>query len=189
MNSYFSPEECRLLGLRSVGDNVLISRKASIYGASEISIGHDVRIDDFCILSGSITIGRYVHIASYTGLFGSQAGIEIEDFAGLSSRVTIYAATDDYSGETLTNPTVPDAFKRIKSAKVKIGRHVIIGSGTVILPGVSLGEGCSIGALSLVTRDIPEWTISAGIPAKPIKSRSRNLLELEKELIKKVGER
>ena len=182
MNSFYTPSELLHLGLTKFGKNVLISRKASIYGAKNISIGDHVRIDDFCILSGKITIGSYVHIAAYTALLGGNKGIVIEDFAGLSSRVSVYTATDDYSGETMTNPTIPEKYKHVTSGEVVIQQHSIIGSGSVILPGVTIKEGSSFGALSLINKDCNEWTINAGIPFKEIKTRSRKLLDLEKKL-------
>lgn len=183
MSSFYTSEELTILGLKEYGTNVLISKKTSIYGASNISIGNNVRIDDFCILSGNISIGSYVHIAAYCGLYGGEAGIRMEDFSGLSSRITIYAASDDYSGEYLTNPTIADEYKNVTNKQVKIGRHVIIGTNSTILPGVNINEGASIGACSLVTKDCSEWGIYVGIPAKRIKERNRNLLKLEKKLL------
>lgn len=169
------------MGFKSLGDKVLISRKASIYGAAHISIGHNVRIDDFCILSGEIELHNYIHVAAFCAFYGGEAGIAIGDFANFSSRITVYAISDDYSGESMTNPMVPEKFKNLEHGRVKIGRHVIIGSGSVILPHVALGEGCSIGALSLVKDDLPEWSICAGIPARVIRQRKRDVMELEKK--------
>lgn len=179
MNSFYTTIELESLGLKKYGINVLISKKASIYGACNISIGDNVRIDDFCILSGNISIGNYVHIAAYCGLFGGEAGIRMDDFSGLSSRVVIYAASDDYSGGFLTNPTVKDEYRNLINNPVRIGRHVIIGTSSTILPGATIGQGTSIGACSLVTKDCDEWGIYVGTPVKRIKERSRKLLELE----------
>ena len=69
MSSFYTVEELSSLGLKSYGHNVLISRKCSIYGAVNITIGDNVRIDDFCILSGNITIGSNVHISAYVSLW------------------------------------------------------------------------------------------------------------------------
>jgi acetyltransferase-like isoleucine patch superfamily enzyme len=181
MNNFLSTDELNELGLASFGDNVLISRKASIYGAENISIGNNVRIDDFCILSGKINIGNYIHIAAYTALYGGEKGIEINDFSNISSKIAIYSISDDYSGETLTNPMIPDKYKKVRSERVVIERHVIIGSGCVVLPGVVLKEGSSFGAMSLINRSSEPWSINVGIPFKKIKNRSKRLLELEKE--------
>ena len=64
MDSFYSPEELKALGLKEYGEDVRISRKCSIYGAGKISLGSHVRIDDFCLLSGKISLGSYVHIAA-----------------------------------------------------------------------------------------------------------------------------
>lgn len=184
LNSFYSLEELSGLGLASFGENVLVSRKVSIYGADNITIGNNVRIDDFCILSGKITIGNYIHIAAYTALYGGNKGIVIQDFANLSSRTSVYSISDDYHGETMTNPMIPDKFKKVENKEVIIERHVIIGSGCVILPGVILKEGSSFGAMTLINRSSEAWSINVGIPFKKIKERSKKMLELEAEFRK-----
>ena len=183
MNSFYSDEELKEIGFRAIGANVLISKKCSIYGAQNISIGNNIRIDDFCILSGKIQLGNNIHVAAYSALYGGTDGITIEDFANLSSRVTVYSVSDDYSGETMTNPTIPDKYKNVQSAPVFIGRHSIIGSNAVVLPGVAIAEGSSFGSFSFINRDSEAWSINIGIPFKKIKDRSKNLLEIEKMYI------
>ena len=187
MTSFVSPDELVGLGLASCGERALISRKSSVYQASRVTLGHDVRVDDFSILSGPVSIGNFVHVAAFCALYGGEAGIEVSDFCNLSSRVTIYAISDDYSGQSLTNPMIPAKYKHLEHGKVTVGKHVIMGSGTVVLPGVSVGEGCAIGALSLVSRDLPPWTVCAGIPARPIKARSKDLLRLEASFLRDVA--
>lgn len=181
MNSFYLEDELNQIGLKQCGRNVLISRKASIYGAENITVGNNVRIDDFCILTGNIFIGDFVHIAAYTALYGGDKGIFIDDYAGLSSRISVYSQSDDFSGETMTNPMIPDEYKNVISEKVIISKHTIIGSGCVILPGVTLKEGSAFAALSLINRDANQWSVNAGIPFKEIKKRSNNLLALEKK--------
>ena len=63
-NSFYSEKELQQMNFKYIGKNVLVSRKASIYGIENISIDDNSRIDDFCILSGNITIGKNVHIAA-----------------------------------------------------------------------------------------------------------------------------
>lgn len=186
LNSFYTFDELNKLGLANIGDNVLISHKVSIYGAEKINIGDNVRVDDFCILSGKITIGNYVHIAAYTALYGGDKGINIHNFANISSRVSIYSINDDYSGDTMTNPMIPDKFKNIQSEKVVIEKHVIIGSGCVVLPGVILKEGSAFGAMTFINRSSESWSINIGIPFKKIKDRSKKLLKLEKEFRKEA---
>ncbi|MCK7520978.1 MAG: hypothetical protein MZV64_26430 [Ignavibacteriales bacterium] len=151
---------------------MLISRKSSIYGAENISIGSNVRIDDFCILSGKIEIGNFVHIAPYTSLCGGKSGIILKDFVNLSRKIEIFAVSDDFSGETLTNPMIPDKYKKILDQQVLLEKHVLIGASSIILPGVTIKARVA-GALSLVKDDLTEWKIFAGIPAKPIKPRKK----------------
>lgn len=180
-------QQIEAIGFACVGKNVFISDKASFYGVNRICIGSNVRIDDFCVVSageGGVEIGNNIHIAVYTSLIGA-GPIRIDDFCNLSSRVSVYSSSDDYSGEFMSNPTIPDEFKSVTNAPVHFCKHVIIGSGSVILPGVTLEEGVAIGALSLVTKDCKAFGIYAGSPVRFIKDRSRNLLELEVQFIQK----
>ncbi|MDD3676281.1 acyltransferase [Thauera propionica] len=190
--TWLSASELHAMGFSSIGNDVLISRQARFYNCPRIRIGDNVRIDDFCVLSAGVEgihIGNHVHIALFCSLMG-QANIWLEDFSGLSSRVSIYSSNDDYSGKALTNPTVPDAYKNVRHAPVKVGRHVIIGSGSVILPGVILAEGAAVAALSLVKADCQPFSIYAGTPARRIGERSRGLLEYEQQLMSDIkGER
>lgn len=185
MNSFYSVEELKEIGFKSIGEKVFISRKASIYGADKITIGNNVRIDDFCILSGNITIGNYVHIAAFCALFGGQSGIEFGDYTGLSSRSAIYAESDDYLGEAMTNPMIPDEYRKIEGGKVIFEKHVLVGTGCTVLPGVVIQEGTSVGSMSLINKSLDSWGVYIGIPCKKVKERSKNLLKLEEEFIKK----
>jgi len=182
-------EQLLEMGFASVGEPVYISDKASFYGTSRIALGNHVRIDDFAVLSagsGGIVIGNYIHIAVFTSLIGA-GRIELADFANISSRVSIYSSSDDYSGATMTNPLIPEQFKKVEHAPVLIGRHVIVGCGAVVLPGVTLHEGAAIGALSLVNRDCAAFGIYAGTPAIWRKERSRDLLALEQAFLSQLA--
>lgn len=172
------------MGFKYVGTNVRISDRASFYNCPNISIGNNVRIDDFCVLSagiGGISLGNFIHIAIYTSLIGA-APIVLSDFCNLSSRVSIYSSNDNYSGQVMTNPTIPEQFSGVVSAPVQLDKHVIIGAGSVVLPGTHCEQGVAIGALSLVNRDCKEFGIYAGNPAQRIKERRRDLLDLEAQL-------
>jgi len=178
---YYSQDELLQLGFAHVGEDVRVSRNVSIYNPGGIALGNHVRIDDFCVLSagkGGIEIGDYVHIAVYCLLIGA-GQIRIADFAGLSSRVSVYSSNDDYSGAHLTNPTVPERFTNVTHADVAIDRHDIIGSGSVILPGVVIEEGVSVGALSLVKKRCESFGTYFGSPARRVGRRKMGLLELE----------
>ena len=180
-----SREAIEALGFASVGENVQISDRASFYGLSRIALGNNVRIDDFCVLSagvGGISVGNHVHIAVYSSLIGA-GKISLSDFCNISSRVAIYSSNDDYSGVTMTNPTVPSEYTGVTHADVFLDKHVIVGSGSVILPGVTLEEGVAVGALCLVHKRCEAFGIYAGNPARRIKERKRDLLELEQRFM------
>lgn len=184
--AFISREILNQMGFKSLGYNVLISDKASFFNVENISIGSHVRVDDYCVLSageGGIDIGSYIHIAVYTSLIG-RGKIILRDYVNLSSRVSIYSSNDDYSGEYMTNPMVPEHLTNVRHEDVILNEHVIVGAGTVILPGSVLSRGVAIGALSLVNSQIPEFQIHAGIPLKFIKERSKRINAIEKENFK-----
>jgi galactoside O-acetyltransferase len=178
---YYSSLELRSFGFARVGENSAVARNCTIIGLENIIIGDNVRIDGFASLiapNGRIKIGSYVHIATAC-MLGARGGIEIGDFSSLSQGVRIFTAIDDFSGKRLSNSTVPQDLAGVQSAPVTIGRYVPVGSGSIILPGVQVGEGAAVGAMSLVPQSLREWTIYSGNPAKAVGARSRELLKLE----------
>lgn len=182
---YYTEDELKELSLKSFGTNVLISKKTSLYNPSNIEIGNNVRIDDFCVLSAGkdgISIGNNIHIGCFCLLVGA-AKITLKNFSGLSSRVSIYSSTDDYSGNFLTNPTVPIDLRNVSSKPVTLDEHVVIGASSVILPGVHLQEGVAAGSNCLITKSFKPYNILVGTPAKVIKKRSDKLKLLEKDYI------
>jgi galactoside O-acetyltransferase len=81
------------------------------------------------------------------------------------------------------NPQIPLEYKETKFTTVTIGKYACVGVNSVIMPGITLGEGSVIGAGSVVTKDTEPWTIYVGSPAKPIKIRQRErILESAKIL-------
>lgn len=180
MNSFYSAEELSEMGFKRVGENVLLSRKASIYSPTKISIGSNVRIDDFCILSGNITIGSNVHISAYTALFGG-GEIIIEDYSGCSQRCTLISASDDFSGKYMIGAVIDDNYKNVTYGKIKLEKYVQLGANTVVMPNVTIKEGAVSGSMSLINKDLEPWTINVGVPCRKIKERSKELLELVEE--------
>lgn len=182
--AYYTQEELENIGFKYIGKNVKISNKASLYNTNLIEIDDNSRIDDFCVISGKVVIGKNVHIAPFCLIAGGEEGVFMESFSGLAYGVQVFSQSDDYSGETLTNPTIPKKFKKEYKAKVNIERHVIVGARSMIFPGVNLAEGCSIGAMTLVNKSTAPWGIYVGNPAKRLKERKKDLLILEKQFLK-----
>ncbi|EGQ9572335.1 acyltransferase [Vibrio alginolyticus] len=140
---------------------------AKVVGSNNLSLGEKSQIDDFCFINAGkkTEIGRNVHIASFSTIVGGGECV-IGDFAGLSAGCRIITASDDFSGPYLTNPTVHSDFTNVKSSKVEIGRHAIIGTNSVIFPGVTIGEGCAVGAGAVIRKSLKAWTVYAVIDGK-----------------------
>lgn len=177
MNSFYSEEELSHLGLKSYGEKVKISRFARIYGAEHISIGDNVRIDDFCILSGNITLGSNIHISAYVALYGAK-GIIMEDYTGISPQTTVYSAMDDFGGDYLIGPIHDEEKTNVTGGPVVIKKFSQIGTKCCVFPNLTIGEGSVVGACSLVTKSLPNWGVFIGIPVKKLRKRSKNLLDL-----------
>lgn len=183
MTSFYNRNELEKLGFKKIGNNVLISKKSSIYNPENITIGNNVRIDDFCILSGEINIKNYVHISAFCALYG-KFGIEIGNFSGISPRCTIFSASDDFSGNYMVGPMVPMKFTNPSKGKVIISDYVQIGTNSVIMPSVLIKNGAAIGAFSFVTKDIESWKICFGNPVKIYKDRNKKILNFAKKISK-----
>ncbi|MFL4469586.1 DapH/DapD/GlmU-related protein [Tateyamaria armeniaca] len=181
--AYLSEDDLARMGFAALGQNVRISEKASIYEPKKMRLGDHTRIDDFCVISGRVTMGRNVHVAALCLVAGGSPGVTLDDFAGMAYGAKVFSQSDDYSGASLTNPTVPDGFKTEHMAAVRLGRHVIIGANAVVGPGVDLGDGSAVGAGSVVLHSTEPWTIVAGTPAKRIKTRKKDLLDLERKYL------
>lgn len=175
--SFYSNEELVELGLKSFGQNVRISRHCNIYGASNILIGNNVRIDDFCILSGSVILGDNIHISAYCALYGAR-GIEFKNNSGMSPRSTIFSAMDDFSGDYLIGPIHDESKTHVTGGKVTIEEYAQIGAHCVVFPNLTIGKGCVIGAMGLVNKSLPEWGIYIGQPVRLLKKRKQGLLRL-----------
>src|SRR5690349_14425166 len=94
------------------GQDVLIYSLAKIVAPEVISIGDSVKIDDFCFIVGGVktVIGSFVHIASFASITGGGEFI-MEDFSAISSGVRVFTGNEDYSGATMTNPSVPPPYR------------------------------------------------------------------------------
>ena len=182
---FYSDQELNNFGFKTIGKNVKIKKNVGIFFTENVSIGNNVRIDDFTIIVASesdVLIGNNVHIAANCYIAGSD-GFEMKDFSGLAPGVMVFSGSDDYSGKKLTNPTVPKKYIGGICGKVTLEKHVIIGAGTVVLPKLTIGEGASVGALSLVNKTLKPWGVYFGMPAKRLRERSKEMLILEKEYL------
>jgi len=179
---WLTEREVSQIGLKSVGDGVQISRHAHFYNPQNISIGPLSRIDDFCLVSAGregIEIGRNVHVSAYTSMVGN-AKITLEDYSGLSNKVSVFSSSDDFTNG-MSNPTVPDEYRRLIDLPVTLKRHALVGANSVLLPGSYVGEGTSVGAHSVVRKKLLDWMVYSGNPLRKISERSKIILELESQ--------
>ncbi len=166
------------------GADVKVWPRSRIIHPERIRIGDSVIIDDFALLmaGAGIDIGSFVHIAAFSSVMGG-GELSLGDFSCLSGGVRVYTGNDDYLGGSLTNPTVPGRWRVPERSHVHVGRHVVIGANSVVLPGISIGEGAVVGACSFVKHDLEPWTVNVGAPARPIRERPRDrILALEQDL-------
>ena len=146
-------------GFRHVGEDVRVSRLAVFHQCAGASIGDCSRIDDFAILKGPVEIHRFVHISSFCTISAVGGRVLFRDCSTLSAGVSVFTASDDFRSATLNNPTVPDEFKQVIRGDVLFGIGSLIGAQCVVLPGTSVGDGTSVGALSLIRGSLPDGQI------------------------------
>lgn len=118
-------------------------------------------------------VGKNVHIGHQVRLdFGNAERITVEDDVLIANGVTLLCHIRDmknyHIGMKVTN-------QPLEYGDILLGKGCYIGLNVTILPGVHIGEGAVIGSCALVTKDIPAWTIAAGVPAKVIRSVTEDL--------------
>lgn len=174
--AYLSDKDLAAMNFKFLGANVKISEKAAIYDCELISVGNNSRIDDFCILSGNLRIGKNVHITPTCLIAGGQPGILLDDYVTLAYGARVFAQSDDYSGASMTNSLIPAEYKDEIKLYTSVAKLAIVGAGSTILPGAHVGEGAAVGAMSLVVRPIDSWGIYAGVPVRRLGNRQKKIL-------------
>ncbi|MBL7855233.1 MAG: acyltransferase [Cyclobacteriaceae bacterium] len=167
------------------GEDVFISANVEIRRPNLVLIGSHVAIDTGFYLTTQADIGDYVHLGPYISVVGgAKSKLVVGDFATVAAGCRIIAGSDRFNGAGFTSVTVPEKYRdEVKYSVVRIGRFAGVGTNVVIMPGVELGEGCVIGANSLVTQNTQPWTIYYGSPARPIRKRPKErMLQFAREL-------
>jgi galactoside O-acetyltransferase len=182
---YYSREELLELGFKSVGTNTRVSKIIAIQDTAAVELGANVRIDAYTTITtgdtGFLKVGDNTHIADGVRILAG-AGVEIGRYVGLAPRVTILSSSDDYSGEFMVGPMVPQELTGVHRKRVNLGSFSVVGTNSVVMPGCSLAEGVAVGALSLVNRPLAPWGVYFGSPVKYFKPRSKNILTLVESL-------
>jgi acetyltransferase-like isoleucine patch superfamily enzyme len=137
-----------------------------------IVIGRGSRIDSFVKLEGGmrLAIGRYVHIASFAHLGIGGGMLSLGDFSAVASGGKVISGSNQADAMTMS-ACAPAHTQRVQPSVTRIGNFACVLSGAVVLPGVTLGEGAVLAAGAVATKDIPDWEIWGGVPAKFIAKR------------------
>jgi galactoside O-acetyltransferase len=173
----------------NTGNDVRISPLAVIRYPDLVSIGNRVAIDEFTVITTQLRLGSYIHIASHCSIIGSRkSAFVMEDFAALAAGSRIVCGSDDFRGNYLVNPMVPEEYRHVTYSTVTIKRFATLGTNTIVLPGVTIGEGAMVGAGSLVTKDLEPWGVYVGVPAKRRGFRDGDKVrELADRFLREVG--
>jgi acetyltransferase-like isoleucine patch superfamily enzyme len=181
LNSEFlSRDALEALGFARLGEDVLIHSTAVIVDCNRISFGSRIRIDPYVIIStrGGALFGNNIHIGGHSVLAG-QAAIHFEDFVNISHYVGIYTSNAADGRALSYNPTVAPGFGAVRTASITFGRHSAVGALSVVFPGARFAEGSALGAMSRVGRPLKPWTLYAGVPARRMRDRPRDVLLYE----------
>jgi acetyltransferase-like isoleucine patch superfamily enzyme len=171
---FLTTEELIGVGFAEIGENVLVHETVVLIGVEKMRLGSNIRIDPYCVISAAedVSIGSYVHVAAHVLLSGG-GGITLGDFAGISHGAKLLSASDDFTAGALTGPTVPADLRNVRSARIVIDRHAVIGANSVVLPGAQVQEGATLGALSLASGTLQAWKVHAGVPARVVGVRDK----------------
>ena len=178
-NIFFSLDRLAFLG-----SNVIVGKTVRIRYPELVEIGDNSIIDDFTYISTRLTLAANVHIAAGCKLIGGrEASVRMGEYSTLAPNVVLSAGSDDYIGGIAT-PLVPREYKgHCEVGTIELGRHCIVGAGSVVLPNVTFQDGAALGALSLAKESLEAWSLYAGIPARRLRLRDRNtILELESRM-------
>ena len=191
---YYLRAKLYRLILRQFGKGSVIGRSVLLRSPGQVSIAEHVMIDDNVVLDAKgegsrIELGSQILLGRNTILSCNKSEIKVGNFVSIGpfcflvskSLISIGSNVSIGSGSHLMggghkfdDPNMPVIRQERTSKGIIVGDNAWIGSQAVILDGVTLGEGCIVGAGAVVTKDLPPYTIAAGIPAKVIRSRVKN---------------
>ena len=162
------------LFFKHLGKNVLIDVGVIFSGPANISIGDYVWVDSYCRIEaflGEVTIGKRVHIASYS-IIAAREPVIIEDYVGIAAGVKIYANSEHpVGGKRMSGPMVPEEMKAFHSKKITLKKDSFVGANSILLPGANLEEGAVVGANCVISKTIPSYQIVVAPFGRPVRKR------------------
>ena len=150
-----------------IAPGCFIAPEAHLFGepGRGIQVGAGCAIAADVFMHGPITLGRDVSVNARASLDGGAKGIRIGDGTRIASGVAIYAFDHGLA------PDRPIKDQPVTSRGITIGADVWIGANAGITDGVTIGDHAVVAMGAIVTRDVPPWTLVAGVPAAPIADR------------------
>ncbi len=148
--------------LRKIAPDVKLGRDVKVYDFTNLygcEIGDESKIGTFVEIQKGARIGRNVKVSSHTFIC---EGVTIEDEVFVGHGVMFI--NDIYPRATADGALQTEADWAVVPTRIKRGAS--IGSGAVILAGITIGEGAMVGAGAVVTKDVPDHTIAKGVPAR-----------------------
>lgn len=138
----------------------------------KIQIGKHTRIDSYTKFEGGegLTIGEYVHIASYAHIGVGGGTTIIDDYCCVASGGKVISGSNKTDALSMSC-VAPRDMQHIEHYTTHLKRYACVFAGAIVLPGITMGEGSILSAGSVATRDIPDWEIWAGFPARFIIKR------------------
>ena len=161
--AFLTAAELESLRFAHLGRDVCIDSSVQIFGSERISIGDNVRIDAFSILSAgqfSIEFAGHSHIGAGTYLFANGGEIRFEIFSGTSPGCKLFTATDDFAEGLIRGPNLPLTFRSLKCGPIHFRENAGIGANCVVLPGCTLGVNATAGAGTVITGNLPDHSLS-----------------------------
>lgn len=161
-----------------LGKKVIFEPGVLVFHPENIEIGDNVYVGHNAILKGYYKNKMVIGSGTWIGqgcFFHSPAGLEIGKNVGIGPGVKII--TSQHGQGSIDKPII---FSKIILEKVVIGEGSDIGVNACIMPGVKIGKGVQIGAGAVVTHDVPDYEIWAGVPAKFLKKRLKKKNDIKK---------
>lgn len=157
--------------LRSIGDHVVFEDGVRIWHPENVALGSNVYVGHDAMLkgyhAGLLTIGDDCWIGQRVFMHAA-GGITIGDGVGIGPCVTMLTSSHREAGRDQPIMQGPLAF-----APIRIGDGCDIGVNATLLPGVTLGRGVQVGGGAVVTRDVPDFAVVAGNPARVLRQRPK----------------
>ena len=155
--------------LASCGEGCLFEPEVLIFHPENVHLGREVYVGHRAILKGYYDEVMRIGDGTWIGptcFFHSAGGLTIGRNVGIGPAVKILTSTHAEAGRE-----VPILHAPIRRAPVVIEDDADLGIGAIVLPGVRVGRGAQVGAGAVVTEDVPEYAVEAGVPARVLRTR------------------